>query len=275
LISNAEPKASLVIIAEDATRIDPKTTTLCGDQDSSSNCCHVSARQTTTSHRKTTTSSPREVILFRNGTFISKEPIVKSSANTQHRQNHFLKHHHHPQSTATMLPSTAITGTGMQAAAQIVACNVLRQATLNDAYIENLIKREPTDDQQFYCYCNSSDSQSTSPIIDYENSSTLKILGCNAASIEQTPFLTPACSPQSSSSTTTTTTTTTIELITFQDQGDYKDFKDLIDRQLFLNNQDNMTIIKQEPKVQQYQQFLLPKTLQTVPTTIGITATRQ
>ncbi|CAF2341921.1 unnamed protein product [Rotaria sp. Silwood2] len=212
----AEPKASVVIIAEDATRIDSKTTTLglssTGSCSNDTDLLKSSSSSTTTSTRSSTRrrvkSTPREVILFRNGTFVSKEPITKQ------------------QTTSTLCFETTtnnncpipppplhqqqITATGLQAAAQIVACNVLRQATLNDALIEQLIKREPTntdDDFPIYCYSSPSLSSSctmTAAMDEYENScsTTLKILGCNTT----TPL---------HSTTSNNTTTTTIELLTF------------------------------------------------------------
>lgn len=130
-----EPKASVVIIAEDATRIDSKTTTLglsstgsCGgDNDMLKSAS--SATSTRSSARRRVKSAPREVILFRNGTFISKEPIAKQQPSTtlcfETTTNNSC-----PQAPPP-LHQQQITATGLQAAAQIVACNVLRQATLN------------------------------------------------------------------------------------------------------------------------------------------------
>jgi hypothetical protein len=138
-LSSIEPKASVVIIAEDATRIDSKTTTL--GLSSTGSCSNdtdllKSSSSTTTSTRSSTRrrvkSSPREVILFRNGTFISKEPISKQQPTTT------LCFETTPTTVNSNCPpqppplhQQQITATGLQAAAQIVACNVLRQATLN------------------------------------------------------------------------------------------------------------------------------------------------
>ncbi|CAF0886624.1 unnamed protein product [Rotaria sp. Silwood1] len=209
--TGAEPKASVVIIAEDATRIDSKTTTLGLSSTSSSDTDLLktsSANTTRSSTRRRIKSTPREVILFRNGTFISKEPISKQQTPTtlcfETASTNNTCHTSPPP-----LHQQQITATGLQAAAQIVACNVLRQATLNDALIEQLIKREPAntdDDSPIYCYSTPSLSSPsctmTAAMDEYENScsTTLKILGCNT-----TAPLTP----------TNTTTTTTIELLTF------------------------------------------------------------
>ncbi|CAF4885721.1 unnamed protein product, partial [Rotaria magnacalcarata] len=77
---------SVVIIAEDATRIDSKTTTLGLSSTSSSDTDLLKSSSTTTTTRSSTRrrvkSSPREVILFRNGTFVSKEPISKQQTAT-------------------------------------------------------------------------------------------------------------------------------------------------------------------------------------------------
>jgi len=206
----AEPKASVVIIAEDATRIDSKTTTL-GLSSTSNTDTDLLKTSSTTSTRPSTRrrvkSTPREVILFRNGTFISKEPISKQQSTTTLCFETTTTNNNCSQQPPP-LHQQQITATGLQAAAQIVACNVLRQATLNDALIEQLIKREPTntdDDFPIYCYSTPSLSSSctmTTAMDEYENScsTTLKILGCNT-----TAPLTP----------TNTTTTTTIELLTF------------------------------------------------------------
>jgi hypothetical protein len=205
----AEPKASVVIIAEDATRIDSKTTTLGLSSTSNSDTDLLKSSSTTStrsSTRRRVKSTPREVILFRNGTFISKEPISKQQPTTN-LCFETTTNNNCPQPPPP-LHQQQITATGLQAAAQIVACNVLRQATLNDALIEQLIKREPTntdDDFPIYCYSTPSLSSSctmTTAMDEYENScsTTLKILGCNT-----TAPLPP----------TNTTTTTTIELLTF------------------------------------------------------------
>lgn len=214
--TGAEPKASVVIIAEDATRIDSKTTTL-GLSSTSASDTDLLKSSSTTSSRSTTRrrvkSTPREVILFRNGAFISKEPITQQQQQSQPTTTLCFETASTTNNTChatAPLHQQQITATGLQAAAQIVACNVLRQATLNDALIEQLIKREPTntdDDSPIYCYSSpslSSPSCTMATAMDeYENScsTTLKILGCNA-----TAPLTPA---------NTTTTTTTIELLTF------------------------------------------------------------
>ncbi len=137
-----EPKASVVIIAEDATRIDSKTTTL--GLSSTGSCASdtdlLKSSSSTTSTRSSTRrrikSTPREVILFRNGAFISKEPISKQQSTTT------LCFETTTTTTTTSATNSCpppppplhqqqITATGLQAAAQIVACNVLRQATLN------------------------------------------------------------------------------------------------------------------------------------------------
>ena len=131
IYSSSEPKASVVIIAEDATRIDSKTTTLGLSSVSNSETDLLKSSSTTStrsSTRRRVKSTPREVILFRNGAFISKEPISKQQSTTNNNNNN----------TNTTCPpqppplhQQQITATGLQAAAQIVACNVLRQATLN------------------------------------------------------------------------------------------------------------------------------------------------
>jgi len=219
----AEPKASVVIIAEDATRIDSKTTTLglssTGACPSETDLLKTSSNSTSTrsSTRRRVKSAPREVILFRNGTFVSKEPIAKQ----QQQQQTTVASTPTTICFETATPTTPmhqqqITATGLQAAAQIVACNVLRQATLNDALIEQLIKREPThtdDDFPIYCYSSPnlapSSCNMTTALDEYENScsTTLKILGCNTTA--------PLHSTPANNTTTTTTTTTTIELLTF------------------------------------------------------------
>ena len=131
-----EPKASVVIIAEDATRIDSKTTTL--GLSSTGSCSNdtdiLKSTSSTTSTRSSTRrrikSSPREVILFRNGAFISKEPISKQQPTTTLCfESNNSTNNCPPQPPP--LHQQQITATGLQAAAQIVACNVLRQATLN------------------------------------------------------------------------------------------------------------------------------------------------
>ncbi|CAF0851508.1 unnamed protein product [Adineta ricciae] len=217
----AEPKASVVIIAEDATRIDSKTTTL--GLSSTGACSNdtdllKSSPSTTTSTRSSTRrrvkSTPREVILFRNGAFISKEPIAKQQPTTTLCFETTTTSPSNPNCPLPPPPlhQQQITATGLQAAAQIVACNVLRQATLNDALIEQLIKREPAntdDDFPIYCYSSPSLSSSctmTAAMDEYENScsTTLKILGCNTTA--------PLHPPPSNNATTTTTT---IELLTF------------------------------------------------------------
>lgn len=67
--------------------------------------------------------------MFRNGTFVSKEPIAKQQTATtlcfETTTNNSCP------SVPPPLHQQQITATGLQAAAQIVACNVLRQATLN------------------------------------------------------------------------------------------------------------------------------------------------
>ncbi|CAF0993788.1 unnamed protein product [Rotaria sordida] len=214
----AEPKASVVIIAEDATRIDSKTTTL--GLSSTGSCSNdtdllKSSSSTTTSTRSSTRrrikSTPREVILFRNGTFISKEPITKQQTTSTLCFETTTNNNNNCPIPPPPLHQQQITATGLQAAAQIVACNVLRQATLNDALIEQLIKREPTntdDDFPIYCYSSpslaSSSCTMTTAMDEYENScsTTLKILGCNTT----TPL---------HPTTSNNTTTTTIELLTF------------------------------------------------------------
>ncbi len=145
-----EPKASVVIIAEDATRIDSKTTTL--GLSSTGSCASdtdlLKSSSSTTSTRSSTRrrikSTPREVILFRNGAFISKEPISKQQSTTT------LCFETTTTTTSTTnncppppppLHQQQITATGLQAAAQIVACNVLRQATLNGKKLKSKKKR--------------------------------------------------------------------------------------------------------------------------------------
>ena len=126
-----------MIIAEDATRIDSKTTTLglssTGACPSETDLLKTSSNSTSTrsSTRRRVKSAPREVILFRNGTFVSKEPIAK-----QQQQQTTVASTPTTICFETATPTTPmhqqqITATGLQAAAQIVACNVLRQATLN------------------------------------------------------------------------------------------------------------------------------------------------
>ena len=130
-----EPKASVVIIAEDATRIDSKTTTLglsstgscASDTDMMKSASTVTS--TRSSARRRVKSAPREVILFRNGAFISKEPIAKQQSSTT-LCFETTTNNNCPQAPPP-LHQQQITATGLQAAAQIVACNVLRQATLN------------------------------------------------------------------------------------------------------------------------------------------------
>ncbi|CAF1682222.1 unnamed protein product [Rotaria magnacalcarata] len=249
--TGAEPKASVVIIAEDATRIDSKTTTLGLSSTSSSDTDLLKSSSTTTTTRSSTRrrvkSSPREVILFRNGTFVSKEPISKQqTATTLCYENAASNNNCHP--TPPPLHQQQITATGLQAAAQIVACNVLRQATLNDALIEQFIKREPAntdDDSPIYCYSTPSLSSPsctmTTAMDEYENScsTTLKILGCNTTA------------PLTS---TNTTTTTTIELLTFAA---------LQQRQQQQQQQQQFCYIKQEPltTTTTTTTFLLPRLL--------------
>lgn len=239
----AEPKASVVIIAEDATRIDSKTTTL--GLSSSTSCTTDSdllkPSTTRSSTRRRIKSTPREVILFRNGTFISKEPISKQQSTPTYYDTTTTNN-------CSSLNRQQITATGLQAAAQIVACNVLRQATFNDALIEQFIKREPTntnDDFSIYCYSSPSLSSSsctmTSAALDeYENScpTTLKILGCNTAAPLQTA--------------TSNNTTTTIELLTFAAL-----------QQQQQQNQPQFCYIKQEPNTttSTTTTFLLPRLL--------------
>ncbi|CAF0971930.1 unnamed protein product [Rotaria sordida] len=246
--TGAEPKASVVIIAEDATRIDSKTTTL-GLSSTSSNDTDLLKTSSSTRTRSTTRrrikSIPREVILFRNGTFISKEPISKQQTSTtlSFETTSTNNNNCHP---SPPLHQQQITATGLQAAAQIVACNVLRQATLNDALIEQLIKREPTntdDDSPIYCYSTPSLSSPsctmTTAMDEYENScsTTLKILGCNTTA----PL-------------TSTNTTTTIELLTFAA---------LQQRQQQQQQQHQYCYIKQEPvtTTTTTTTFLLPRLL--------------
>jgi hypothetical protein len=132
LVFSLEPKASVVIIAEDATRIDSKTTTLGLSSTSNSDTDLLKSSSTTStrsSTRRRVKSTPREVILFRNGTFISKEPISKQQPTTN-LCFETTTNNNCPQPPPP-LHQQQITATGLQAAAQIVACNVLRQATLN------------------------------------------------------------------------------------------------------------------------------------------------
>jgi len=251
----AEPKASVVIIAEDATRIDSKTTTL-GLSSSSANDNDLLKSNATSSNRSSTRrrmkSTPREVILFRNGAFISKEPISKQQQQQQQQQptttlcfeTTTTTTNNSCSTVAPPLHQQQITATGLQAAAQIVACNVLRQATFNDALIEQLIKREPshTDDEYpIYCYSTPSTTSTSSPTMDeYENScsTTLKILGCNT-----TAPLTPS----------NTTTTTTIELLTLA----------ALQQQQQQQTRQQVCYIKQEPlTTTTTTTFLLPRLLQ-------------
>lgn len=254
----AEPKASVVIIAEDATRIDSKTTTL-GLSSTSANDNDLLKSTSNNSNRSSTRrrmkSTPREVILFRNGAFISKEPISKQQQQQQQQPTTTLCFETTTTTTnngcstvGQPLHQQQITATGLQAAAQIVACNVLRQATFNDALIEQLIKREPshTDDEYpIYCYSTPSTTSTTSPTMDeYENScsTTLKILGCNT-----TAPLTPS----------NTTTTTTIELLTLaalqQQQQQHQ----------HQQTRQQVCYIKQEPlTTTTTTTFLLPRLLQ-------------
>ncbi len=121
-----------MIIAEDATRIDSKTTTLGLSSTSNSDTDLLKSSSTTStrsSTRRRVKSTPREVILFRNGTFISKEPISKQQPTTN-LCFETTTNNNCPQPPPP-LHQQQITATGLQAAAQIVACNVLRQATLN------------------------------------------------------------------------------------------------------------------------------------------------
>lgn len=139
----SEPKASVVIIAEDATRIDSKTTTLglssTGACPSENDLLKSSSATTSTrsSTRRRVKSAPREVILFRNGTFVSKEPISKQQSTTPvtPTSTTLCFETTTPTNSCSLSPTSMhqqqITATGLQAAAQIVACNVLRQATLN------------------------------------------------------------------------------------------------------------------------------------------------
>ena len=127
-----------MIIAEDATRIDSKTTTLGLSSSSNSESDLLKSSSSTTSSTRSSTrrrikSTPREVILFRNGTFISKEPISKQpSTNTLNFETtNTTNTTCSPPPPPPPLHQQQITATGLQAAAQIVACNVLRQATLN------------------------------------------------------------------------------------------------------------------------------------------------
>lgn len=136
-----EPKASVVIIAEDATRIDSKTTTL--GLSSSSSCANdadllksSSTTSTRSSTRRRVKSTPREVILFRNGAFISKEPITKQPTTSTLCFETTTNTNSCALPTTQSLHQQQITATGLQAAAQIVACNVLRQATLNGKVVE-------------------------------------------------------------------------------------------------------------------------------------------
>ncbi|CAF1257783.1 unnamed protein product [Rotaria magnacalcarata] len=252
----AEPKASVVIIAEDATRIDSKTTTL--GLSSSSSCSNDSdlLKSSSTTTRSTTRrrvkSTPREVILFRNGTFISKEPIAKQPTTSTLCFETATNNNNCPLPPPP-LHQQQITATGLQAAAQIVACNVLRQATLNDALIEQLIKREPSnvdDDFPIYCYSSPSLSSSsctmTAAMDEYENScsTTLKILGCNTT----TPL-------HQAASNHTATTTTTIELLTFAALQQQQQ-----QQQQHHHHQPQFCYIKQEPcTTTTTTTFLLPR----------------
>ena len=145
-----EPKASVVIIAEDATRIDSKTTTLglsstgaCSNETDLLKSSSSTTTSTRSSTRRRVKSSPREVILFRNGAFISKEPISKQQPTTTLCFESTNSTNNCPPQPPP-LHQQQITATGLQAAAQIVACNVLRQATLNgkiskDLFIETIV----------------------------------------------------------------------------------------------------------------------------------------
>ena len=113
-----EPKASVVIIAEDATQMDSKATTLGLSSTNKNDTDQLKSSSTNSTRRRIKARAPREVILFRNGTFISKEPISKQQSLITTKNNSSSFH------------QEQITTTGLQAAAQIVACNVLRQATL-------------------------------------------------------------------------------------------------------------------------------------------------
>ncbi|CAF1199332.1 unnamed protein product, partial [Didymodactylos carnosus] len=293
------PKASVVIIAEDATRCsDLKPTTSLCETDLLHHhrtpcCCQFSSNYRYTSSKQTRRTNPREVILFRNGEFISKEPANKGSGSTS---TTVCCHHQSTppslQTTTTVSPS-AITGTGVNAVAQVVACNVLRQATANDAFIENLnnLKREPEENE---CCCREKQSVDVAAAAArahasclYDNSSTLKILGCNATvPVSVTPYLSPACSPKLEFLTTDGT-----KIIA--ETEDKKDFKDRIDRQYgFCQTADAVATtqvitikkeIKQEPQIPTTATLisyppkpkvnLLPKTplpLQTVPTSVAI-----
>jgi hypothetical protein len=127
----------VVIIAEDATRIDSKTTTLglssTGSCSSDTDLLKSSSStpSTRSSTRRRVKSTPREVILFRNGTFISKEPISKQQPTTTLCFETTTSAVNNCPPQPPPLHQQQITATGLQAAAQIVACNVLRQATLN------------------------------------------------------------------------------------------------------------------------------------------------
>ncbi|CAF0846637.1 unnamed protein product, partial [Didymodactylos carnosus] len=294
-----EPKASVVIIAEDATRCsDLKPTTSLCETDlthhhRTSCCCQLSSTHRYTSPKQTRRTNPREVILFRNGEFISKEPVNKTSSSTP--TTACCHHQSTPpslQTTTTVSPS-AITGTGVNAAAQVVACNVLRQATANDAFIENLnnLKREPEENE---CCCRGKQSVDVAAAAArahasclYDNSSTLKILGCNATvPVSVTPFSSPACSPKMEFLTTDGT-----KIIA--ETEDNNDFKGRFDHQFgFCQTAESasttqvITIkqeIKQEPQIPTTATFipyapiskvnLLPKTslsLQAVPTSAAI-----
>lgn len=235
--TGAEPKASVVIIAEDATRIDSKTTTL-GLSSTNNNDTDLikatSTNSTRSSNRRRIKTTPREVILFRNGTFISKEPLTKQQSTAGNNNC---------SPSSPPFQQQQITANGLQAAAQIVACNVLRQATLNDALIEQLIKGEsPNTDDNSPINCYSTPSLSspsrmmTTAMDEYENScsTSLKILGCNTT----TPL--PSIN-----------TTTTIELLTFAA---------LQQRQQQQQQQQKFCYIKQEP-ISTTTTFLLPRLL--------------
>ncbi|CAF4782284.1 unnamed protein product [Rotaria sp. Silwood1] len=251
--TTAEPKASVVIIAEDATRIDSKTTTLglsstgsCSNDTDLLKASSSTTASTRSSTRRRVKSTPREVILFRNGTFVSKEPITKQQTTSTLCFETTTNNNNCP--IPPPLHQQQITATGLQAAAQIVACNVLRQATLNDALIEQFIKREPAntdDDFPIYCYSSPSLSSSsctmTAAMDEYENScsTTLKILGCNTT----TPL---------HSTTSNNTTTTTIELLTFA----------ALQQQQQQQHQPQFCYIKQEPgTTTTTTTFLLPRLL--------------
>ena len=93
---------------------------------STSSCSDLvlkSSSTTRSSNRRRIKSTPREVILFRNGTLISKEPITK--------QQSISTCYETTTNNSSLLHQQQITATDLQAAAQILTCNVLRQATLN------------------------------------------------------------------------------------------------------------------------------------------------